>query len=99
LSEEQGLTPLANLALSILAGAARRPKPLVERLEQKLTHRFPQLTARERQVCARTIAGWTAERTASDLGIRTSSVLTYRQRAYRRLAFGSAHDFLEPLLH
>lgn len=98
LGREHGLLPLANLALSILA-TARPATSFVERLEHKLAHRFPELTARERQVCARTIAGWTAERAASDLGIRASTVLTYRQRAYQRLGLRSAHDFLEPLLH
>jgi DNA-binding CsgD family transcriptional regulator len=99
LGEEHGLSPLANLTLSILARATKPSPPLVDRLEQKLSDRFPQLTPRERQVCARTIAGWTADRIAADLDIRPSSVLTYRQRAYRRLGVNSAHDFLEPLLH
>jgi len=99
LADEAGLTPLANVALSILAKEGRRVLPLVDRLEHRLAHRFPQLTRREREVSARTIAGWTAEESAADLGIRAGTVLTYRQRAYERLGFCGAHDFLGELLH
>lgn len=99
LAGEEGLAPLANIALSILAKEGRPPRPLVDRLEHKLTHRLPQLTRREREVAARTIAGWTAEQAATDLGIRPATVLTYRQRAYERLGFRGAHDFLGELLH
>lgn len=99
LADEEGLAPLANIALSILAKQGRPQQPLVGRLERKLTHCFPQLTRREREVAARTIAGWTAEQTAEDLNIRPATVLTYRQRAYARLGFRSAQDFLRELLH
>lgn len=96
---ETALRPLANLALSILAKQSLDPMPLVDRIEHKLAYRYPQLTPRERQVCARTIAGWTADQSAADLGIRHTTVLTYRQRAYQRLGFRSAADFLDALLH
>jgi DNA-binding CsgD family transcriptional regulator len=99
LAHERGLLPLANLALSILAKQAKTVLPLVERLEHKLAHHYPELTMRERQVCARTIAGWSAERSAADLGIRPSTVIAYRQRAYQRLGIHSAHAFLEPMIH
>lgn len=99
LADEAGLLPLANVALSILAKEGQPFLPLVDRIEHKLALRFPQLTARERQVCARTIAGWSAEQSAANLGIRPGTVITYRQRAYQRLGFRSAHDFLGLLLH
>jgi DNA-binding CsgD family transcriptional regulator len=60
---------------------------------------FPQLSQRERQVCARTLAGWTAKQIGRALGLRTATVLTYRQRAYQRFGFRSASDFLQTLLH
>lgn len=99
LGRERGLLPLANLALSILAKGAKPALPLVERLEHKLAHHYPELTMRERQVCARTIAGWSSERSGADLGIRPSTVIAYRQRAYQRLGLHSAPEFLGTLLH
>lgn len=98
-ANEAELLPLANIALSILAKHGGPQRPLIDRIEHKLAHRFPQLTARERQVAARTIAGWSADETAANLGIRPATVLTYRQRAYQRLGFRGAHDFLGDLLH
>ncbi|MBB4632316.1 helix-turn-helix transcriptional regulator [Sphingosinicella soli] len=96
------LAALANVGLTALARqtiAAPSPEGrIVERLEARLARTFPSLTLRERQVAARTIAGWTAERTADALAIRRSSVLTYRQRAYQRLGFSGASDFLPAIL-
>jgi len=69
----------------------------VEDLEGRFEARCPVLTTRERQVCARTIVGMTAEAIAIDLSIGRSSVQTYRQRAYRRLNICSAYQ-LAPLI-
>ncbi len=95
------LAALANVGLTALArqGATSDPdERLIERLETRIARAFPALTLRERQVAARTVAGWTAERTADALDIRPSSVLTYRQRAYQRLGFSGAADFLPFIL-
>ncbi len=96
------LAALANVGLTALArqtvGAADPETRLVDRLEARIARAFPSLTPRELQVCARTVAGWTAQRTAHALGIRPSSVLTYRQRAYQRLGFSAAADFLPAVL-
>lgn len=96
------LAALANVGLTALARQSiATPDPearLVERLEARIARAFPVLTLRERQVAARTVAGWTAERTAGALDIRPSSVLTYRQRAYQRLGFSGAADFLPAIL-
>lgn len=66
-------------------------------LEGRFERRFPALTTRERQVCARTIVGMTAEAISIDLCIARSSVQTYRQRAYKRLNICSAYQ-LAPLI-
>ena len=96
------LAALANVGLTALARQSiTAPDPetrLVERLEARIARAFPALTLRERQIAARTVAGWTAERTADALYIRPSSVLTYRQRAYQRLGFSGAADFLPAIL-
>lgn len=101
--DSEGTAALAALANVGLTALARQAVPtsefsLVERLETRIARAFPVLTLRERQVAARTIAGWTAERTADALDIRPSSVLTYRQRAYQRLGFSGAADFLPAIL-
>jgi DNA-binding CsgD family transcriptional regulator len=63
---------------------------------QALEHRFGRLlttlTQREREVCARTVIGMTAEAIAIDLSIGRASVLTYRRRAYRRLNICSTYQ-------
>ena len=69
----------------------------LEDLETRLEHRFSALTTRERQVCARTIVGMTAEAISIDLCIGRASVQTYRQRAYKRLNICSAYQ-LAPLI-
>lgn len=101
--DSEGTAALAALANVGLTALARQAVPtsefsLVERLETRIARAFPVLTLRERQVAARTVAGWTAERTADALDIRPSSVLTYRQRAYQRLGFSGAADFLPAIL-
>lgn len=50
------------------------------------------LTARERDVCARMLLGFSALEIANDLGIAEETVVTYRKRLYERL---SAHNFRE----
>lgn len=92
----QRLAGLANLGLTALArsvpdmaGAAS-----IGRIDARIAAVYPQLTRRERQVCVRTLAGWSARAIAATLGIGPASVLTYRQRAYRRLGFSCAADFL-----
>lgn len=96
------LGALANLALATLAHgqsvAADHERPIISRLSDRLARSFPQLSSREREVCAATIAGHTAQDIAARLGISTGSVLTYRQRAYRRLDIRQASDLLPHLL-
>ncbi len=50
-----------------------------------LIERFPTLTMREAQCAADAIAGRTADETAGKLGIKVSSIVTHRKRAYERL--------------
>jgi DNA-binding CsgD family transcriptional regulator len=45
----------------------------------------PQLTPREFEVCARLLRGWSFEGIAADLGLSTTTVKTYRNRAFERL--------------
>jgi DNA-binding CsgD family transcriptional regulator len=76
-----------------------RSKPLsIDDIEMRLKAACPILSGRERSVCARTVAGVTAEGIAIDLGIKQSSVLTYRRRAYERLNISTAHQLSAMLL-
>ncbi|MFT8246674.1 helix-turn-helix transcriptional regulator [Roseomonas sp. BN140053] len=50
----------------------------------------PGLSARERGVCAASVLGATAEEIAATLGLRASSVITYRKRAYAKLGVSSS---------
>ncbi|HWU61736.1 MAG TPA: LuxR C-terminal-related transcriptional regulator [Ensifer sp.] len=68
-------------------------------LEARFAARRPDMPLRERQVCARTMIGMTAEAAALDLGIATSTVLTYRRRAYTRLGICSAYQLATQVMH
>lgn len=94
------LANLANLSLSAFVRhfAPKGRRELVRLLEERLERSFPELTARERQVCAHTIAGHDAAAAGRGLGIAPGTVLTYRQRAYQRYGFSKAADFLPKLL-
>lgn len=50
------------------------------------------LTERERKVCALALAGVSIEGSAYELGIKKSSIITYRRRAYARLGISSLNE-------
>ncbi len=56
-----------------------------QRILLQLIERFSTLTMREAQCAADAIAGRTAEESATKFGIKASSVVTHRKRAYERL--------------
>jgi DNA-binding CsgD family transcriptional regulator len=64
----------------------------VPEVERRFAERRPELSNRERQVCARAAIGMSVEATALDLGIALTSVLTYRKRAYGRLSVSSPYE-------
>jgi DNA-binding CsgD family transcriptional regulator len=64
-----------------LARDCRDPR----RILLQLIERFSTLTMREAQCAADAIAGRTAEESAGKFGIKASSVVTHRKRAYERL--------------
>jgi DNA-binding CsgD family transcriptional regulator len=55
------------------------------------------LSKRECEVCARAIVGTTIERTAEELDIKPSSVITYRQRAYQKLSIRNQNELIARL--
>jgi DNA-binding CsgD family transcriptional regulator len=94
------LSSMANLVLALMVNhhATESRDDFIARVERKLTNSFVDLTLRERQVCARTIAGWTASKIAEELGIGAGTVLTYRRRAYQKFGYASSAEFLPKIL-
>ncbi|CAN5450123.1 LuxR C-terminal-related transcriptional regulator [soil metagenome] len=103
---EDELTSLINLAWLALpmlplnrSRASNVLQLTVSQFEDRFGTRFPALTRREREVCARAAIGMTVEATALDLQIGKTSVLTYRQRAYARLNVTSPYQLCSLVSH
>jgi DNA-binding CsgD family transcriptional regulator len=96
--ELDNLAGLARLALPMLSRARSRVPTgtalSAAQLEDRFAGRCAGLTRRERQVCACAAIGMSVEATAIELGIAKTSVLTFRQRAYRRLGVTSPFELL-----
>ncbi len=52
------------------------------------------LSERERQVCLSMLAGRKADAIANDIGVKPSSIVTYRRRAYDKLGISSRSQLL-----
>ena len=58
----------------------------IERAAAALARRLPELSERERAVCARIACGISADGIAADMDVAPSTVTTLRKRAYAKLA-------------
>ncbi|MEJ2393751.1 MAG: LuxR C-terminal-related transcriptional regulator [Candidatus Thiodiazotropha sp.] len=56
------------------------------------------LTQRERQVIRRILDGVTVERIAGELGLKPTTVITYRSRAYEKLGISSRRELFSAVL-
>jgi DNA-binding CsgD family transcriptional regulator len=96
------LNLLASIGLAALGqesdSKTGTPRSLESRLTGKLAAAYPQLTLREREVCARTLAGQSSREIAQFLSVKPSTVLTYRQRSYQKLGITSANALLDRLI-
>lgn len=94
------LGALAQVAITGLTRMAAKPDtpPLVSEVERRLAGAYPVLTAREREVSARTLAGMTARDIAAELGLGVGTVLTYRQRTYQKLGVSKASELLASVM-
>lgn len=82
-------------ALRPIATTAAREKPahsLVHSVIGRAAPPFDKLTAREREVCARVLLGYTTHAIALDLNIAPTSVATYRKRAYSKLGIATQNE-------
>uniref|UniRef100_A0A9E8A1J5 LuxR C-terminal-related transcriptional regulator n=1 Tax=Bosea sp. NBC_00436 TaxID=2969620 RepID=A0A9E8A1J5_9HYPH len=64
----------------------------------RLEKAAPELSKRERDVCALVAAGLTSEGIALELGVGINTVLTYRKRAYARLGISSQNELMRILM-
>lgn len=100
----EALAKLANLASMALAILVRQYAPIdrvnaVEIIEGRLRRSYPGLSAREAEICALTMIGWSSVRIADRLGISSGTVLTYRQRAYQKTGVASASELIVGILN
>lgn len=98
-----GLSALAEISLPLLRKHVdmlgdESHLTVPARVEKRLSRSFPLLSQRERQVCARTLVGMTAEAISIDLSISTTTVLTYRRRAYERYNLSSSQEMMGRIL-
>lgn len=92
------LLPILSLHYRLAVSSARQRRVSSAEMEDCVAWAFPELTEREVAVCARSILGVTAEGIALDLGIKQTSVLTYRRRAYARLNVNSINQLSTMLI-
>ena len=92
------LLPLLSLHGRLFTEENRFRRVSPAEMEDCVSWAFPALTQREVSVCARSILGVTAEGIALDLGIKQTSVLTYRRRAYARLNVNSINQLSTMLI-
>jgi DNA-binding CsgD family transcriptional regulator len=106
--EQERIAALSHLLLPLLRkhyqltiesprlGTKRQAR--IEEMNQRMASLDAKLTERECAVCARTATGLTAKTIAQELGIKVSSVLTYRRRAYERLSISSGYELAALLM-
>jgi DNA-binding CsgD family transcriptional regulator len=70
----------------------------VDWLDKQLKRLCPDLSEREQQVCIQTMVGRKAGVIAKALGIKISSVYTYRRRAYLKLGVSRAGEVISALV-
>jgi|GEM_PF-2913285 len=92
------LLPLLSLHYRIVDLTPQTARISTAEMEERVRWAFPQLSRREVSVCARSIVGFTTEGIALDLGIKSTSVLTYRRRAYARLNVTSINQLSTMLI-
>jgi DNA-binding CsgD family transcriptional regulator len=114
-TRQEGLFEAADYDVAIEAAALLRPfirrhrnlvaSPTANRSEMltvfagRLASLQRRLTQREIEVCARALMGMSVEATALDLGIRPTSVTTYRQRSYQKVGISSQNELFSLVLH
>jgi len=95
------LFPIIDKHQSLTLKHGARPRPgetVLQNIETKLAALPVSLPPRQLAVCSRTLIGMTAKGIARDLGVKTSSVVTHRRRAYERLGISTGSELARLLL-
>jgi DNA-binding CsgD family transcriptional regulator len=71
---------------------AVKGRPKLAAIARRLASRGARLSPRETAVCSRIVAGYTTEGIALDLSVGVASVVTYRKRAYAKLAIATQNE-------
>lgn len=78
----------------------RTPEDEVRLLAERLgPSALDRLTEREREVCFRILLGYSSEAIGLHLGVATSTIITYRKRAYEKLGIVSQNELFSLYLH
>lgn len=93
------LMPFIRRHRAIVASPSAIRSETLTRFARRLGNLPSRLTQREIEVCARALIGMSVEATALDLGIRPTSITTYRQRAYHKLGISSQNELFALVLH
>jgi DNA-binding CsgD family transcriptional regulator len=93
------LLPFVRRHRAIVASPTANRAETLTRFAKRLQGLPNRLAQREIEVCARALIGMSVEATALDLGIRPTSVTTYRQRAYQKLGISSQNELFALVLH
>jgi DNA-binding CsgD family transcriptional regulator len=93
------LLPFIRRHRAIVESPAVNRAETLQRFSQRLQDLPSRLAQREIEVCARALIGMSVEATALDLGIRPTSISTYRQRAYQKLGISSQNELFALVLH
>ena len=93
------ILPFIRCHRAIIASPAANRSETLTRFSSRLMRLPNRLTQREIEVCARALIGMSVEATALDLGIRNTSITTYRQRAYHKLGISSQNELFALVLH
>lgn len=96
-AELDTMLELAGALLAVVQRHLELDRPLAPAL--RLQQRCPALTRREREVCERLLRGWTFEGIAADLRLSTTTVKTYRNRAFERLGIQHRNQLFGLALH
>jgi DNA-binding CsgD family transcriptional regulator len=100
---EASIDKLGQIATTILALVAKNAAmdeerivpalhPKLETVSAALKARAPQLSPREAEVCAALLVGLSLKEIARCTGLEASSIVTYRKRAYGKLAITTRRD-------
>ena len=99
-SGSRALADFLPLARSLAARHIEMARPRLDDWPDTLVQvksRFPNLSPRESEAIVGVLLNMTAAETAAKLGIGTTSVITFRKRAYERLGLNNMRELFKVL--